>query len=162
MFKKIQSKFLAIQDLKQKTFRAQRGMTLIEIMVVLAIIGTITALVAVNVIDFLEDAKVDTTKIEMKNIEDALAHYKRKHGSYPTTEQGLQALVEKPTSGKIPENYPQNGYLPKLPKDGWGEEFRYTSPGSAGHDYEILSYGANKEEGGENRDADIKNYEINK
>ncbi len=73
----------------------------------------------------------------MKNIEGALEQFKRKHGFYPTTEQGLQALVEKPTSGRVPDNYPKAGYLKKLPKDAWGNEFTYISPGQ-GHDYEII------------------------
>lgn len=139
----------------------EKGMTLIEIMVVVAIIGSIAALVTVNVLDYLDESKVDTTKIGMKNVEGALEQFKRKHGFYPTTEQGLQALVEKPTTGKVPDNYPKGGYLKVLPKDAWGNELIYTSPGQ-GHDYEILSLGRDGQEGGEDYDTDIKNYEITK
>ncbi|MBF0492745.1 MAG: type II secretion system major pseudopilin GspG [Deltaproteobacteria bacterium] len=138
----------------------QKGMTLIEIMVVVAIIGSIMALVTVNVMDYLAESKVETTKIEIKNIENALEQYKRKSSMYPSTEQGLQALVEKPTSGKIPENYPKDGYMKRVPKDAWDEDFIYTSPGTAGHPYEITSLGEDKAEGGEGYAADIKNYEI--
>ncbi|MBL7684432.1 MAG: type II secretion system major pseudopilin GspG [Deltaproteobacteria bacterium] len=140
----------------------QEGMTLIEIMVVVAIIGSIAALVTVNVLDYLDESKVDTAKIEIKNIESALEQFKRKHGFYPTSEQGLQALVEKPSVGKSPDNYPKGGYLKKLPKDAWGNEFIYYSPGVSGHDYEIISLGRDGQEGGEDYDADIKNFEITK
>jgi general secretion pathway protein G len=141
---------------------SQKGMTLIEIMVVVAIIGSIAALVTVNVLDYLDESKVDTTKIEIKNVEGALEQFKRKHGFYPTTEQGLQALVEKPTAGRVPDNYPKGGYLKKVPKDAWGNDFTYYSPGVAGHEYEIISLGRDGQEGGEDYDSDIKNYEITK
>ncbi|MCC7344559.1 MAG: type II secretion system major pseudopilin GspG [Deltaproteobacteria bacterium] len=143
-----------------KVLRSQAGMTLIEIMVVVAIIGSIAALVTVNVLSYLDESKVETTKIQMKNVEGALDQYKRRHGSYPTTEQGLSALVEKPTVGKVPDNYPPDGYLKAVPKDGWGNDFIYASPGSAGHKIEIVSYGGDGQEGGEGFDADITNYEV--
>src|SRR3990167_1826175 len=120
--------------------RGAKGMTLIEIMVVVAIIGGILAVVAVNVLDYFDESKVETTKIQMKNIESALDQFKRRNGFYPTTEQGLAALVEKPSVGKIPENYPKEGYLKKVPKDSWGNEFIYSSPGASGHPHEILSW----------------------
>ncbi len=155
MFKQI------ISYLRKAKKKSQKGMTLIEIMVVVAIIGSIAALVTVNVLDYLDESKVDTTKIEMKNIEGALEQFKRKHGFYPTSEQGLQALVEKPTAGRVPDNYPKAGYLKKLPKDAWGNEFLYVSPGQ-GHDYEIISLGRDGQESGEDYDTDIKNHEIGK
>ena len=137
----------------------QAGMTLIEIMVVVAIIGSIAALVTVNVLDYLDESKVETTKIQINNVESALEQFKRRHGFYPSTEQGLAALVEKPTVGKVPENYPADGYLKAVPKDGWGNDFIYYSPGVAGHKIEIISYGADGEEGGDEMDADLTNYE---
>lgn len=141
------------------TLKSQAGMTLIEIMVVVAIIGSIAALVTVNVLDYLDESKVETTKIQIKNVEAALEQFKRRHGFYPTTEQGLSALVEKPTVGRVPDNYPPDGYLKSIPKDGWGNEFVYYQPGVAGHKIEIISYGGDGEEGGEDYDADITNYE---
>jgi len=143
-----------------KNFRDQAGMTLIEIMVVVAIIGSIAALVTVNVLNYLDESKVDTTKIQIKNVEGALDQYKRRHGTYPSTEQGLAALVEKPTVGKIPDNYPPDGYLKSVPKDGWGNDFTYASPGNAGHKIEIISLGADGAEGGEGFDADLSNFEV--
>jgi len=160
----IQNKWRAFQELRDKVLRSgeERGMTLIEIMVVVAIIGSIAALVTVNVLDYLDESKVETTKIEIKNVEGALEQYKRKAGSYPTTEQGLQSLVEKPTVGKVPDNYPKGGFLKKVPKDAWGNDFTYYSPGVSGHDFEIISLGRDGVEGGDDYDADIKNYEITK
>lgn len=134
-------------------------MTLIEIMVVVAIIGSIAALVTVNVLDYLDESKVETTKIQIKNVEGALEQFKRRHGFYPTSEQGLVALVEKPTVGKVPDNYPSDGYLKAVPKDGWGNEFVYYQPGVAGHKIEIISLGGDGAEGGDDFDADITNYE---
>ena len=139
--------------------RSQVGMTLIEIMVVVAIIGSIAALVTVNVLNYLDESKVETTKIQIRNIESALEQFKRKHGFYPSSEQGLAALVEKPTIGRIPDNYPADGYMKTLPKDAWGNDFVYYQPGVAGHKIEIISYGGDGQEGGEDVDADITNYE---
>jgi len=142
-----------------QTLRNQAGMTLIEIMVVVAIIGSITALVTVTVMDSLEESKIETTKIQIRSIESALDHFKRRHGFYPTSEQGISALVEKPSVGRVPDNYPPDGYMKSLPKDAWGNEFIYYSPGVSGHKVEIISYGADNDEGGEGGDADIANYD---
>lgn len=158
MFKKVISQWKR----KYGSRTGEKGMTLIEIMVVVAIIGAIAALVAVNVMDMLEESRMETTKINIKNIEGALQQFKRKHGFYPTSEQGLQALVEKPTVGKVPENYPKAGYIEKVPKDGWGNDFTYYCPGVAGHEYEIISLGADGQEGGEDFNTDLKSYEITK
>ncbi len=152
----------SLRELRIVKTKSQKGMTLIEIMVVVAIIGSIAALVTVNVLDYLDESKVETTKIEIKNIESGLEQFKRKHGFYPTTEQGLQALVEKPTVGRVPDNYPKSGYLKKLPKDAWGNNFIYYSPGIAGHEFEMISLGRDGQEGGEDYDADLKNYETSK
>ena len=140
----------------------QRGMTLIEIMVVLTIIVLVGGFVGVKVFGFLKEAKVKGTKQNMRTIMESLEQYRRRHSAYPSTEQGLEALVTKPSSGKIPENYPSEGYLPRVPKDSWGHEFLYTSPGGEGHEYEIISLGADKQEGGEDDKADIKSYELEK
>ncbi len=142
-----------------EVLKNQAGMTLIEIMVVVAIIGSIAALVTVNVLDYLDESKVETTKIQINNVESALEQFKRRHGFYPSTEQGLAALVEKPTVGKVPDNYPSDGYVKSMPKDGWGNEFIYYHPGVAGNKIEINSYGADSEEGGDEFDADLTNYE---
>lgn len=146
-----------------KQLKNQKGMTLIEIMVVLTIIGVIGTFAVVSVIGQRERALVKAAKIQMKNFESALDSFKLDNGFYPTVDQGLNALFEKPTSGRAPTNYPRGGYVKggKAPLDPWGHEYLYMSPGS-GNPYEIISLGADGEEGGEDVDADIKASEIGK
>lgn len=138
-----------------------RGMTLIEIMVVITILGLIGTVVTVNVLDRLDEAKVSTARTQMKSLEQALDQFRRDNGYYPATEQGLQALVEKPSVGRIPKRYPSKGYIKggKIPQDPWKCDYVYTSPGTHGNDYEITSLGADCQEGGEDTDADINSYE---
>jgi len=137
----------------------QAGMTLIEIMVVLAIIALIGGVVGVGVMGRLEKAKMETAGNQIRSLESALANYKRDNGYYPSTQQGLQALVEKPSSGRIPKFFPREGYLAKkkVPQDPWSQPYQYHSPGLYGHDYEIWSFGPDEEEGTED---DIKSWEL--
>jgi len=128
----------------------QDGFTLLEIMVVLVIIGVMAALIAPRFVERADEAKVDTTKVQMKNIAQALKLYRLQYGSYPTSSGGLNALVTPGNSGKR--------YMDALPKDAWGHEFIYLSPGVHG-DFDILSYGADGQSGGSGFDADIGNWE---
>ncbi len=132
----------------------QSGFTLIEVMVVLAIIGGMLALVASNVIGNAGEARVKTTKSQIKLIENALDLYKLDNYTYPTTDQGLEALIAKPSGSPEPKNWKSGGYLKgnKLPTDAWGNEFVYFYESGA---YEILSLGADGQEGGEEELADI-------
>ena len=132
-------------------------MTLIEIMVVITILGLIATIVTVNVMGRLEKARHDTTVTQIMSVEQALEQYRLDNGGYPTTEQGLQSLVTAPSFGKTASRFPSEGYLKKVPKDAWGEEFLYSSPGVNGHPVEIVSRGPDKTEG---TDDDIKNWEI--
>lgn len=131
---------------------AARGMTLIEILVVLVLIGVVLGIVGGNFIGRGEKAKADAAKIEMGQIGQALDLYKLETGRYPTTQEGLQALVSAPT-GVTNWNGP---YWKKstLPRDPWGNEYRYASPGQAGA-FDIVSYGADGREGGEGTNKDI-------
>lgn len=144
----------------KKMLQNNRGMTLIEIMVVIAIIGLIGGVVVTQVLGFLDEAKVDTAKTQIRSVEDALEHFRRDAGFYPSTEQGLQSLVTKPNVGRTPKRYATDGYLKKLPKDPWGCDYVFYSPGLQGHPYEIYSLGSDCKEGGEDLDADIASFEI--
>ena len=143
------------------TLRDNRGFTLIEIMVVVFILAMLAALIAPRIMGRSDDAKIADAKVQIKNIETALKLYKLDNGNYPTTEQGLQALVEKPTVGQIPKNYKTEGYLEskKLPKDPWGNDYLYLSPGEHG-DFDICSYGTDGVKGGEGKDADICSWDL--
>ena len=139
----------------------KKGFTLIEIMVVVVIIGLLVAIVSPKFMTQFEKAKVTQTKAQIRNLEQALKLFKLDNGFYPYTEQGLKALVEKPTIGKIPENYDEGGYLEKgkVPLDAWRNPFIYLSPGLNG-DYDIISLGRDGKEGGEGFDADIYSWEL--
>jgi general secretion pathway protein G len=128
---------------------SRRGFTLIELMVVIVILGLLAALVAPKFLKSGEEAKVTTTQVQMKNIEQALKLYKLHNSIYPTTEQGLRALVEKPEVEPVPRNW-KGPYLDKVPKDAWGNDFIYVSDGKH---FTLLSPGPDGEEG---TDDDIK------
>ncbi len=137
-----------------KTLKRQKavsGFTLLEIMVVVAIIGLLAAVIVPNVIGQGEAAKVDLTKANMGKIVQQLDLYKFNNGSYPTTEEGLNGLVERPASAR---KWPDGGYLPKVPQDPWNNDYVYLSPGVDGP-FDLLSLGADGAEGGEGNDADI-------
>lgn len=136
------------------------GFTLIEIMVVIVILAMLAALVGPKLMGRTDDAKIQTTRTQISNMETALKLYKLDNGTYPSTEQGLNALVLKPTVGVIPKSYKDGGYLEKkqVPKDGWGNDYLYISPGEHG-DYDLYSYGSDGAKGGEGKNADITNWE---
>jgi general secretion pathway protein G len=144
-----------MQQLKNR-----HGFTLIEIMVVIVILAMLAALVGPKLMGRTDDAKVKTTGIQLKGLESALKLYKLDNGSYPSTEQGLGALVSKPTVGVIPKSYKDGGYLESkvVPKDAWGNDYLYVSPGEHG-DYDLFSYGADGAKGGDGKNADITNWD---
>lgn len=141
--------------------RNNRGFTLIEIMVVVMILAALAALVAPKIMGRSDDAKIADAKVQIRNIESALKLYKLDNGIYPSTEQGLGALLTKPTVGQIPKNYKAEGYLEskKLPQDPWGNDYIYLSPGEHG-DYDLSSLGADGTRGGEGKNADINSWDI--
>jgi len=138
-----------------------RGFTLIELMVVIVILGILAGLIVPRIMGRPDEARLLKAKIQIESIETALKLYKLDNGSYPGTEQGLQALVEQPASGNIPAKWREGGYLEKgkLPKDPWGNDFVYLSPGVHG-EYDIISYGADGVPGGEGKNMDINSWEI--
>ena len=143
------------------TFGDRKGFTLIEIMVVLVILGILAGLIIPRIMGRPEEARRTKAQIQIESIETALKLYKLDNGLYPTTEQGLQALVEPPSVGKLASAWREGGYLEKgrVPKDPWGNEYVYLSPGIHG-DFDLVSYGADGETGGEGKDMDINNWEL--
>jgi len=135
---------------------AQRGFTLIELMVVLLIIGVLAALIVPNVLDRADDARVTAAKTDVNNLMQALKLYKLDNQRYPTTEQGLQALLTKPTTGPAPINWKPN--LDLLPNDPWGRPYVYLNPGIKG-EVDVMSYGADGQAGGEGKNADIGSWQ---
>ena len=140
--------------------RDNRGFTLIEIMVVVVILSILAAIVVPRLLSRPDEAKVTKAKVDMKGIEEALGLFKLDTGFYPSTDQGLKALVEKPTTGLIPTKYSVDGYLKKLPADPWGNNYVYISPGLHNHNYDLISYGADGQAGGEGFDADLNSWEL--
>lgn len=138
-----------------------KGFTLLEIIVVVFILSLLAAIVAPRIIGRTDDARIAEAKVQIKNFETALKLFKLDNGFYPSTEQGLEALIEKPTVGQIPKNYREGGYLEqkKIPLDPWGNLYTYISPGIYG-DFDLICYGADGKEGGEGKDADIKSWDM--
>ena len=136
----------------------QRGFTLIEVMVVIVIIGVLAALIVPKVMSRPDEARATAARTDIASIMQALNLYKLDNHRYPTTEQGLQALVKKPTISPIPESWKGNGYLERVPKDPWGHPFQYLQPGLHG-EVDVMSLGADGEKGGEGSDADIGSWD---
>ncbi len=141
------------------------GFTFIELMVVVTILAILIAIVAPRIMGRTDEAKQTATTIQIRNIEQALQLYNLDNGIYPTTDQGLQALVTKPTTGNIPLRWKVGGYLKKVPTDAWGRHFRYLSPGGPNtsgtlREYDVFSYGSDGERGGEGKNADVLSWQI--
>jgi general secretion pathway protein G len=142
--------------LPMKSLRRAGGFTLIELMVVLVIIGVLAALIVPNMLDRAEDARVTAARTDVNNLMQALKLYKLDNLRYPTNDQGLQALVVKPTVGVIPPNW--RPYLDKLPSDPWGHPYQFENPGLKG-EIDVYSFGADGVVGGEGRNADIGSWQ---
>ena len=134
--------------------KTNKGFTLLEVMIVLAILGMIIGMVSSNLIGSSDDAKLQATAIEIKNLESVLDMYKLKAGNYPTTEQGLEALVSAPEIEPVPRNYPEDGFIDRIPEDKWGNAYILVSPGEMGK-YDLYSMGPDGQEGTED---DIGNW----
>jgi len=144
--------------LSHESSRKRRGFTLVEIMVVVVIIGLLAALVMPRIMGQSDQARRTAASVQIRELEQTLDLYYLDNGFYPTTEQGLEALIEKPASTPEPTNYRAGGYLRKMPVDPWGRPYEYRSPGEHG-DFDLFSYGADGREGGEDKNADIVNWQ---
>ena len=138
--------------------RGVRGFTLIEVLVVVAILGILAAIVVPRIMDRPDEAKRVAAKADIGAIVQVLKLYRLDNGFYPTTDQGLAALVQRPTTNPQPANWKQGGYLDRLPKDPWGGDYQYLSPGIRG-EIDVFSLGADRARGGEGNNADIGNWD---
>ncbi len=139
---------------KEQKRKKEAGFTLLELMIVIVILGILGAIVAPQFMGEPHKARVLQAQMQIENLGTSLQKYYLDNGYYPSTEQGLEALTEIPTLGKIPKNYPANGYISEIPLDPWGNNYIYIVPGEK-QAFDIISYGADGLEGGEGDDADI-------
>ena len=140
--------------------RRQRGFTLIEIMVVVVILGILGAFAVSNVFDNPDKARVTKAQHDIRTLESALEMYKLDNFVFPTTEQGLSALVQKPTSSPEPKNWKTSGYMKKVPKDPWGNDYQYLGPEDANGRLQIISLGSDGQTGGDGTAADLSNLDL--
>lgn len=137
----------------------QRGFTLIEIMVVVVIIGLLAAIIAPNILGKSDQARVTVARTQLKQIANALDLYRLDNHTYPSTQQGLQALVNKPSGFPEAKNWNPDGYMKAIPNDPWGDPYQYVSPG-ADHAYDLYSYGSDGREGGTGTAADLSVWDV--
>ncbi len=149
-----------MQKLVNDFIRKNQGFTLIELLVVMLILGLLAGIVGPRLFGHTDEAKQTKARVQIENLSSALKMYKIDNDQYPTTEQGLEALVVQPQSGNIPKKWKKGGYLAKkqIPKDPWGNDYTYLSPG-ANADFDITSYGADGVTGGEGVNKDINSWE---
>jgi general secretion pathway protein G len=141
------------------SMRKDSGFTLIELLVVILILSLLVAIVAPRILGRTDEARRTAAQVQIKQLEGALNLFRLDNGFYPTTEQGLEALVTKPTISPTPLKWREGGYIQKIPEDPWGKPFVYLSPGTHG-EFDLVSYGADGEPGGEGKDEDIQNWNL--
>jgi general secretion pathway protein G len=142
---------------RKKTTHGQRGFTLIEVMVVLLILGIMASMIAPQILGSQEEAQLKKAAVDIQSLESALEMYKLKNNNFPTSEQGLEALVTMPTIDPIPRNYQEGGFIKRLPNDPWGNPYQLISPGELG----VIDIFTNGPDGEAGTDDDIGNWNIN-
>ena len=150
---------LKAADHTHRRFQRQKGFTLIEIMIVVVILGILASIVVPNIMGSPDEARKVKVQQDIRVLEGALNLYKLDNFNYPSTDQGLEALVKKPIGQPEARNWKKNGYIKKLPKDPWGNDYLYLSPGVHG-EFDLFSYGADGQKGGTDAAADIGNWEL--
>jgi general secretion pathway protein G len=151
--------YIGTEVSRQRSRGSQGGFTLLEIMVVVIIIGLLASVVVLNILPNVDKAKVNKAKQDIQSIELALSEFYLDNSKYPTSDQGLGALVTQPTDPSI-KHWKPGGYITRVSKDPWGNEYQYVFPGTHGKAYDLFSYGADGEPGGEGINADIGNWNI--
>src|SRR5215813_5092229 len=148
-----------LSEVSRATRRGARGFTLIEIMVVVIIIGLLAAVIVPQVMNRVDEARMTKAKADIQSLETALTMYRLDNSKYPTTDQGLQALVAQPTDPSV-RHWRQGGYLQRVSKDPWGNDYHYEAPGTHGHEYDLYTLGSDDQPGGDGVAADIGNWNI--
>jgi general secretion pathway protein G len=151
--------YIGTEVSRQRARRPQGGFTLLEIMVVVIIIGLLASVVVLNILPNVDKAKVNKAKQDIQSLELALSEFYLDNSKYPTSDQGLTALVTQPTDPSI-KHWKPGGYITRVSKDPWGNDYQYVFPGTHGKAYDLFSYGADGEPGGEGINADIGNWNI--
>ena len=137
-----------------------KGFTLIEIIVVVVIIGLLAAVIAPNIFGQVEKARLNRALSDLRALESSLNLYRLDNFNYPTTEQGLQALVSKPTGSPEAKNWKKGGYIPRMPLDPWGNEYQYAYPGTSGSEFDLFTFGADGKVGGEDNNRDLSTADL--
>ncbi|WP_426020060.1 type II secretion system major pseudopilin GspG [Brevundimonas sp. DWR2-3-1b1] len=147
------------QTKTQAQRRRRAGFTLVELMVVIVIIGLLATVVAINVLPAQGKAMVGKARADISTLEQAIETYRLDNLTFPDNAQGLQALVAAPQGLSQPERYREGGYVRRLPKDPWGQDYQYRRPSTHGGQFDVFSWGADGKEGGEGEDADLGNWQ---
>lgn len=147
------------QTKTQAQRRRRAGFTLVELMVVIVIIGLLATVVAINVLPAQGKAMVGKARADISTLEQAIETYRLDNLTFPDNAQGLQALVAAPQGLSQPERYREGGYVRRLPKDPWGQDYQYRRPSMHGGQFDVFSWGADGKEGGEGEDADLGNWQ---
>lgn len=150
---------MSLRKLLTRKRKSERGVTLTEMMVVIVIIGLLSTIVVVNVLPLLGDAREDKVRADLATLEGSLTTFYATYGRYPSTDEGLEALVNPPEDDRVSARYAEEGFIQRLPDDPWGNPYQYLSPGEHGR-FDVYSLGADGRPGGEGDNADIGNWEL--
>ncbi|GGE42841.1 type II secretion system protein GspG [Marinicauda pacifica] len=150
---------MSLRKLLTRKRKSERGVTLTEMMVVIVIIGLLSTIVVVNVLPLLGGAREDKVRADLATLEGSLTTFYATYGRYPSTDEGLEALVNPPEDDRVSARYAEEGFIQRLPDDPWGNAYQYLSPGEHGR-FDVYSLGADGRPGGEGDNADIGNWEL--